>query len=91
MRTFLNQKEIEGNRMVLDPTKNPDWKIAEEAEKNMHSIYEMAAKLNLSDKELLPYGHYMGEVDYKGILERHKNTNKKIDVDVETGRVHGIF
>ena len=60
--------------MTLDPKTNPDWKIAEEAEKHMQSIDEVGNKLGLEHKELLPYGHYMGKVDYQAVLERHKNT-----------------
>jgi len=60
--------------MPLDPKTNPDWKIAEEAEKQMRPIYEIGNKLGLKHEELLPYGHFMGKVDYQAVLNRHKNT-----------------
>ena len=60
--------------MSLDPRTNPDWKIAEEAEKHMQPISRIGEQLGLKYEELLPYGHFMGKVDYQAILARHKNT-----------------
>lgn len=60
--------------MTINPTKMADWEIAEHFEKNMLKISEIGKKLNLQEEEMLPYGHYMGKVDYKSVLERHKNT-----------------
>ncbi len=68
--------------MVLDPTKNPDWKIAEEAETRMRTVQELAELLGLKDEELLPQGHYFGKIDYRKVLGRLKDkpNGKYIDV-----------
>ncbi|GER94679.1 formate--tetrahydrofolate ligase [hot springs metagenome] len=72
--------------MPLDPTKYADWQIAEAAEKNMKTIYQIADELGLQKEELLPYGHYYGKVDYAKVLERLKNKpdGKYIDVTAIT-------
>lgn len=59
--------------MALDPTKNPDWKIAEEAESRMKNVFELADMLGLEKEELLPHGHYIAKVDYAKVLERLKD------------------
>ncbi|HEB11416.1 MAG TPA: formate--tetrahydrofolate ligase, partial [Spirochaetales bacterium] len=59
--------------MKLDPTKLKDWQIAEAAEKHMKTVYQLAEELNLDKMELLPYGHYIGKLDYLTILERFKD------------------
>ena len=68
--------------MVLDPTKHADWEIAEDAEKDMKTVYELADKLGLEKEELLPHGHYVGKLDYRKILNRLKDKpdGKYIDV-----------
>lgn len=72
--------------MPLDPTKHADWEIAEAAEKNMKTIYEIADKLGLEKEELLPHGHYIGKVDYQKVLKRLENRpdGKYIDVTAIT-------
>ena len=50
--------------MVLDPKTHMDWEIAEEAEKNMQTIYQIGEKMGLTKEELLPHGHYIGKIDY---------------------------
>ena len=55
---------------LLDPKKHADWEIAQDAENHMRTIYEVADSLGLKEQELLPYGHYMGKVDYRAVLER---------------------
>lgn len=60
--------------MNINPAHMADWEIAEYFEKNMPKITEIGKKLGLTDDELLPYGHYMGKVKYKSVLERHTNT-----------------
>jgi len=59
--------------MPLDPTKNPDWKIAEEAESRMKTVFELGEQLGLEKEELLPHGHYVAKVDYARVLERLKD------------------
>ena len=50
--------------MALDPKQHADWEIAQDAESRMKDIYQIGRELGLEDKELLPYGHVMGKVDY---------------------------
>ena len=57
----------------LDPTQLKDWQIAEAAEKHMKTVYQLAEEFNLDKMELLPYGHYIGKLDYLTILERLKD------------------
>lgn len=57
----------------LDPTKMKDWEIAEAAEEDMKTVYELAEDLGLDKMELLPYGHYMGKLDFLKILDRLKD------------------
>ncbi|MFO7850186.1 MAG: formate--tetrahydrofolate ligase [Spirochaetia bacterium] len=70
----------------LDPTKMEDWQIAEEAEKDMKKIYQLAEELGIEEEELLPYGHYLGKVDYKKIMERvgNRKNGKYIEVTAIT-------
>ena len=60
--------------MNINPTQMADWEIADHFEKNMLKISEIGKKLRLTEDELLPFGHYMGKIDYQSVLERHKNT-----------------
>lgn len=70
----------------LDPTKMADWQVAEAAEENMKTIYQIADELGLEKMELLPYGHYIGKLDYQSILNRLKDkpNGKYIDVTAIT-------
>ncbi|HUJ17027.1 MAG TPA: formate--tetrahydrofolate ligase [Nitrospirota bacterium] len=72
--------------MALDPTKHADWEIAEDSEKRMKPIAEIAAKMGLTQEELLPYGHYIAKVDFKKVLKRFegKPDGKYIDVTAIT-------
>ncbi|MFO7761165.1 MAG: formate--tetrahydrofolate ligase [Thermodesulfobacteriota bacterium] len=72
--------------MALDPTKYADWEVAEDAEKDMHTVYEFGDQLGLEKEELLPYGHYVAKLDYKKILSRQesKPDGKYIDVTAIT-------
>jgi formate--tetrahydrofolate ligase len=68
--------------MALDPTKNPDWKIAEEAESRMKTVHDIGKELGLTEEELLPQGHYFGKIDFRKVLARLKDrpNGKYIDV-----------
>ena len=68
--------------MALDPTKHLDWEIAEDAEKDMLTIYEIGEKLGLTKDELLPQGHYIGKIDFMAVMKRLKDkpNGKYIDV-----------
>ena len=72
--------------MALDPTKHADWEIAQDAEKNMKSVYEISETFGLTKEELLPQGHYFGKIDYRKVLERldGKPQGKYIDVTAIT-------
>lgn len=71
---------------MLDPKNHADWEIAQEAEKNMKTIYQIGRDLGLEESELLPYGHYMGKIDYIPALERLKDrpNGKYVDVTAIT-------
>ncbi len=68
--------------MALDPTKHADWEIAQDAEKDMLTIYQIGEKLGLTKEELLPQGHYIAKIDFRAVLERLKDkpNGKYIDV-----------
>ena len=72
--------------MPLDPTKHADWEIAEAAEKNMKTVYQLAEEMGLEKEELLPHGHYVAKVDYKSIISRlaDRPDGKYIDVTAIT-------
>ncbi len=72
--------------MPLDPTKHADWEIAEAAEKNMKTVYQLADELGLEKEELLPHGHYVAKLDFRRILKRlhDRPQGKYIDVTAIT-------
>jgi formate--tetrahydrofolate ligase len=68
--------------MPLDATKHADWEIAEAAEKNMKTVYELGEQLGLEKEELLPHGHYVAKLDFSKILDRLKRRKDCKYVDV---------
>jgi formyltetrahydrofolate synthetase len=72
--------------MPLDPTKYADWQIAEEAEKSMKRVEQLADELGITKDELLPHGHYVAKVDYARVLDRLKDApdGKFIEVTAVT-------
>ena len=72
--------------VALDPRKLKDWQIAEEAEKAMKRIDRLADDWGILNEELLPYGHYLGKVDYAAVTSRLKDrpNGKYIDVTAIT-------
>ncbi len=66
----------------LDATKLKDWQIAEEAEKHMKPVARLAEEWGISKEELLPYGHYLGKVDFAPLLERVKDRPNAKYIDV---------
>ncbi|HAM51162.1 MAG TPA: formate--tetrahydrofolate ligase [Nitrospiraceae bacterium] len=72
--------------MPLDPTKHADWEIAEAAEANMKTVYELGEALGLEKKELLPHGHHIAKLEFNSILKRlaKKPDGKYIDVTAIT-------
>ena len=59
--------------MPIDPTKHADWEVAEAAEKNMKTVYELSEQLGLKKEELLPHGHYVAKLDFNKVLDRLKD------------------
>ncbi len=72
--------------MTLDPKSHADWEIAQDAETRMKSIYQVGRDLGLLEHELLPYGHSMGKVDFRSVLERLESrpNGKYVDVTAIT-------
>jgi len=72
--------------MLLDPTKLKDWQIAEAAEENMKTVYQLGEEMGLDKEELLPYGHYVAKIDYAKALQRLKDRpdGKYVDVTAIT-------
>jgi formate--tetrahydrofolate ligase len=70
----------------LDPTKLQDWQVAEEAEKYMKPVTQLADEWGIKKEELFPYGHYIGKVDFPSVLNRLKDrqNGKYIDVTAIT-------
>jgi formate--tetrahydrofolate ligase len=66
----------------LDATKLQDWQIAEEAEKHMKPIQQLADEWGIKKEELLPYGHYLGKVDFASIVARLKDRPNAKYIDV---------
>ena len=56
--------------MMLDPTQHADWEIAEAAEAQMKTVQQLGDELGLNRDELLPYGHYVGKVDFMKVMDR---------------------
>jgi formate--tetrahydrofolate ligase len=63
-----------------------DWEIARDAEKRMKRIGQLAAELGAAEDELLPYGHFLGKIDYIKMMERlgDRPQGKYIDVTAIT-------
>ncbi len=59
--------------MLPNPNASPDWLIAQEAEKRMKTIFQLAEELGIHKEELIPYGHFIGKIDYSKIYQRIKN------------------
>lgn len=72
--------------MFVDPRKHKDFEIAQHAERNMKTVYQLGEKLGLEKEELLPHGHYVAKVDFQSILKRLKDKadGKYIDVTAIT-------
>lgn len=70
----------------LDPTKLQDWQVAEEAEKHMKTVFQLAEEMGLKNDELIPMGHHLGKVDFLKVLKRlaGKPNGKYVDVTAIT-------
>ena len=54
----------------MDPTRLPDWQIAEKGEEHMKTFQELGRELGLQEEELMPYGKWLGKVDGGKVLKR---------------------
>lgn len=72
--------------MKLDPKVMQDWEIAAAAEQNMKRITQVARECGIEQEELLPYGHYLGKIDYNSVLNRLSDVpdGKYIDITAIT-------
>ena len=58
--------------MAYDATKMADWQIAEAAEGQMKSIWQLGDEMGLKKDEIIPYGR-IGRVDFMKIIDRLKD------------------
>lgn len=72
--------------MKLNVSGMKDWEIAAVAEEEMKPISSVAEEFGISREELLPYGHYLGKIDYRSVLQRldGEPNGKYIDVTAIT-------
>jgi len=70
----------------LDPTKLQDWQVAEEAEKHMKTVFQLADEMGLQKDELIPMGHHLGKGDFLKVLKRLEGrpNGKYVDVTAIT-------
>lgn len=68
--------------MALDPTKYKDWQIAEDSERRMKKVSQLADEMGLKEEELLPYGHYVAKIDFERVLGRLGNAPDAKYIDV---------
>jgi len=73
-------REVE--KLNLEKTPMEDYKVAEIGEKDMKKVYEIADELDIKQDELIPYGHYMGKVDFAKVLKRKKNVKDAKYIEV---------
>ena len=59
-----------------------DWELADRAEADMKTVRRLADDWGILDEELLPYGHYLGKVDYAAVLGRLKDRSNGKYIDV---------
>ncbi len=52
----------------------------------MKTVYELAEKLGLQQRELLPHGHHIAKIDFKSVLDRlsSRPNGKYVDVTAIT-------
>ncbi|MBO5491446.1 MAG: formate--tetrahydrofolate ligase, partial [Desulfovibrio sp.] len=68
--------------MTLDPTRHPDWEIAQDAESRMKPFEALAEELGLEPSEMQPFGRYMGKIEQQAVLRRLENRPDCNYVDV---------
>lgn len=62
--------------MLPNPLSSPDWLIAQEAEKRMKTVFQLAEEVGILKEELIPYGYYIAKIDYEKILNRLNDTKE---------------
>lgn len=65
-----DSKRPSASPTTLDPKQHADWEIAQDAETRMKTIYQVAEDMGMEPEELLPYGHFMGKIDYQAVMRR---------------------
>ena len=52
----------------------------------MKTVYQVAEDMGLKREELLPYGHFMGKIDYQAVMRRRgdRPDGKYVNVTVIT-------
>ena len=68
--------------MKMDPIQLDDWQIAEEAEKEIRLIADIAKKLGLLEDEVIPYGKYTAKIDFNKTWNRIKDNKNGKYIDV---------
>jgi formate--tetrahydrofolate ligase len=66
----------------LDPTVLKDWQIAEECEKSLRPVADLAAELGLKDDEWAYYGKALAKIDARKVLSRVEGKTKGKYIDV---------
>ncbi len=66
----------------LDPTKMADWEVAEVAEASMKTFDQLGQELGLQGDEMIPYGKWLGRVDYRAVLDRLESAPPAKYIDV---------
>jgi len=51
-----------------------DWEIAQAAEETMKTVYQLRDEIGLEEREVFPYGHYLGKIDFMKVLNRLQDT-----------------
>jgi len=68
--------------MKLDPTKQKDWEIAQQAEKTMKSPLQLAKEIGIKPEEVIPIGNQLAKIDYRKVLQRLPENKKSKYIDV---------
>ena len=66
----------------LDPTKMKDWEIAEACEGGMKTVHQLADELELQGDEIIPFGKWLGKVDFLRVLGRLPDKQRARYIDV---------
>ena len=71
---------------ILDPTRLPDWRIAQAAEATMKPVTLLGREWGLQGDELIPYGRQLAKVDYAMAMRRlsKQAPGKYVDVTAIT-------